>query len=218
VIILEKTITYLQQVTAENDRLKNSITLQDGSQDSNSVTLQAMQNQIAILEKENEFLRKRMNFLPDDSSSLDDMVVSKEPQQPFATISTTELAELKALEMIRKLLDSVQKHHGQGGRVQETLKELSTKKLKMMHTCTKSDSDQSYIPSNGLPDNHKTDAKRKQNKEFEEISTKKVKTEFSYISEHIPKDVIQKDNSDAKASTFANNLLLNGTSNHNVDN
>ena len=173
--MLEKTITYLQQVTAENDRLKNSITLQDGSQDSNSVTLQAMQNQIAILEKENEFLRKRMNFLPDDSSSLDDMVVSKEPQQPFATISTTELAELKALEMIRKLLDSVQKHHGQ-------------------------------------------DAKRKQNKEFEEISTKKVKTEFSYISEHIPKDVIQKDNSDAKASTFANNLLLNGTSNHNVDN
>ena len=186
---MEKTITYLQQVTAENDKLKKSVTTQDSSQDSNSVALQAMQNQIAILEKENEFLREKMNFLPDSSASVDNMVISKESDKPLVAISTTELAELKALEMIRKLLESVQKRYGQGGRVQEALKELSTKKLNMKHHVhMKSDSDQSCIsfPSNGLADKHKPEVKRKQKKE--EIATKKIKSECSDVCEHLPND------------------------------
>lgn len=185
----------MQQVTAENDKLKKSV---DNSQERSSpVALQAMQNQIAILEKENEFLRKKVNFLPDDSSSVND-IVTEESEKPVVAISTTELAELKALEMIRKLLDSVQKHYGQGGRLQEVLKELSTKKLKTMnhHTCTRSDSDQSCVSfsSNDLSDKHNAEVKRKQIKE--DISIKKIKTEYSDVREHVPKDLTKKDNND----------------------
>ena len=179
-----------------------------------------MQNQIAILEKENEFLRKKVNVLPDDSSSVDD-IVTEESERSIVAISTTELAELKALEMIRKLLDSVQKRYGQGGRVQEVLKELSTKKLKMMHhTCTKSDSDQSCpsFSSNDLSDKHNTEVKRKQIKE--DIAIKKIKTEYSDVCEHIPKDTMKTDNKDTYAESIISSTdvsSVNGISKHNFD-
>ena len=163
VIILEKTITYLQQVMAENDNLKKLVNSQDSSHGNHSaVTLQAMENQIAILEKENNFLRKKIIILPNDSSllldnSLSDNLVTEESDQSIVPISTTELAELKALELIKRLMDSVvQKHHGQGTG-SRILKELSTKKLKIIqHTCFKSDLDQSCtFPSNyGLSDKY----------------------------------------------------------------
>ena len=209
-IILEKTITYLQQVTAENDKLKKSVTIQDSSQDSNSVAVQAMENQIAILEKENEFLRKKINFLP-DSSSVGNMMINKESEKPVVAISTTELAELKALEMIRKLLDSVQKRYGQGSRVQEALKELSTKVPKVTQcACTKSDSDQSCISllSNDLAG--KPEIKRKQIKE--ETATKKIKCEYSDVCEHLP------CNNDVCFSKSNTNVTVNGISIHSVDN
>ena len=212
----------MQQVTAENDKLKKSVNLQDSSQDSDSaVALQAMENQIAILEKENEFLRKKVNILSDDSSSVDD-IVTEESKKSVVAISTTELAELKALEMIRKLLDSVQKRYGQGGRVQEVLKELSTKKLKMMHhTCTKSDSDQSCnsFSISDLSDKHNAEVKRKQIKA--DIAIKKIKTEYSDVCEYIPKDIMKKDNNEvyfaeSKGSNiFSTDVSVNGTSNHN---
>ena len=150
-----------------------------------------MQNQIAILEKENELLRKKVNFLPGDSSSMND-TVTEESEKSVVAISTTELAELKALEMIRKLLDSVQKRYGQGGRLQEVPKELSTK-IKTMHhhTCTRSDSDQSCISfsSNDMSDKHNTQVKRKQIKA--DISIKKIKTEYSGVCEHVPTDLMK---------------------------
>ena len=164
---------------------------------SSAVTLQAMQNQIAILEKENELLRKKVNFLPDDSSSVND-TVTEESEKSVVPISTAELAELKALEMIRKLLDSVQKRYGQGGRLQEVLKELSTKKLKTMHhlTCTRSDSDQPCVSfsSNNLSGKHNAEVKRKQIKE--DITIKKIKTEYADVCEHVPTDLMKKDNND----------------------
>lgn len=192
-IILEKTINYLQQVIAENDQLKKSVaSLDNDDQDSDSVALQAMKNKIAILEKENEFLRHKLHFLLDDS--VDDMIVGKESEKPVvASISPNELVELKALEMIRKLLDSVQTRHGQGGRIQEALKELSVKKMKMMYeSSTKSDLDQSCIP---FPSSHsQTEVKRKQKQK--ETTTKSVKTEPSVICKHVSHHKTQQDDGD----------------------
>lgn len=192
---------YLQQVTAENDKLKKYVALQDRNQDNNSVALQAMQNQIAILEKENELLQKKMNHFLDDSS-VDDMANSKESEKSVVAISSTELAELKALEMIRKLLDSVKKHYGQDSRVQEAMKELSTKKRKMMqHTCTDSDMDQSCIS-------------KKQN---EEIATKMVKVESSDVCDFVMNCKTKKNVNFIETKIFSTDVSGNGTSTDNVD-
>ena len=198
--------------------MKKSVTIQDGRRDSNSVALQAMQNQIAILEKENEFLHKKMKFLP-ESSSVDDMMNNNESEKTVVAITTTELAELKALEMIRKLLDSVQKRYGQSTRVQEALKELSTKMPKVMQcTCTKSDSDQSCVSflNNDLADKHKPEIKRKQIKE--ETATKKIKCEYSDVCEHFPNnnDACLGESKNLTLSTNIN-VTVNGTLNHNID-
>jgi len=154
-------------VIAENDNLKRSVASQSKCGSGDSVTMQAMQNQITILEKENEFLRKKLKHILPTSSSPEETEAQK------TSISETEMAELRALEMIRKLLDSVQKHHGQSGRVQEALKELSAKKLKTLHasTCKKLDCDITHMYSNGNSlldetDTVKSDTKRKNSAEM----------------------------------------------------
>lgn len=146
---MEKTITYLQQVTSENENLKKSVESQNHHGNSDPVAMQAMHNQITILEKENEFLRKKLKHILPTNLSPDEMksTTGKETDVQKTSVSATELAELKALEMIRKLLDSVQKHHGQSGRVQEALKELSVKKLKTLHA-KQPDCDMTHMYSN----------------------------------------------------------------------
>lgn len=161
-------------MTSENENLRKSVASQSKYGSGDSVAVQAMQNQITILEKENEFLRKKLkHILPTSSSPKEITTATKETEVQKTNVSATELAELKALEMIRKLLDSVQKHHGQSGRVQEALKELSAKKLKTLHagTCKKPDCDMTHLYSNdnSLHDEYdtvKSDTKRKSNTEM----------------------------------------------------